>query len=199
MHHEGLRSAMEKDCLCKVCCTPEMIFKSPSLGQNPVYDLLGPTTGNYTALGDRPHGRSCPPHTSLACSGCVAVFWRELQSNIQSPLDQPCLYAYLQSQPRNFYSEASTVDTSYRSLLRLTGVLQLRHVPWLWVSNFLLLLFLFSLPPSLWDHKKAGAFCLVLLSSGVILLSSDLCLAPFPGGKIEPWGVGTFLLPELSQ
>lgn len=68
LHHEGSRSAMEKDCLCKVCCTTEMIFKSPSLRQNPMYDLLGPTIGNYTALTDRPHGRSYPPHTSLVCA-----------------------------------------------------------------------------------------------------------------------------------
>lgn len=40
-------------------------LRSPVPGQNPVYDLSGPTIGNYKTLPTSPHGEKPPPHTRL--------------------------------------------------------------------------------------------------------------------------------------
>lgn len=40
-------------------------MRSPCPGQNPMYNLSGPTIGNYKALPGRTPGRKLPPHSRL--------------------------------------------------------------------------------------------------------------------------------------
>ena len=126
MQHKGLRLAVEKDGLCQMCRTTEMTFKevgkeSVSRSKLHVWSLRS----NHRQLGEsdcQASGGTRSLHASLVhgeCGECVAVCWRELQSRIQSALDQPCSCAYLHSQPGNLYSEAghllgASTNTSFR-------------------------------------------------------------------------------------
>lgn len=177
MQHKGLRLAVEKDGLCQMCRTTEMTFKevgkeSVSRSKLHVWSLRS----NHRQLGEsdcQASGGMRSLHASLVhgeCGECVAVCWRELQSRIQSALDQPCSCAYLHSQPGNLYSEAAHMGICWGPpLIPLSGVLQLKHFPPLCLSAFLFLFLLFA--PTLWAHRKAREMS---LSNWLIVLIHQL-------------------------